>query len=79
MLDMVGKFDPESGFERIGFALQTMAAIEVGQWDAARKHLYVGDDMGHVYRFTDDTGGWEYLGRLDFLAGGEAFITGYDS
>jgi hypothetical protein len=69
VLDVVWKFDPESGFERTGFALQTMAAIEVGQWDAAGEHLYVSDDMGHVYRFTDATAGWEYLGRPDFPAG----------
>ena len=69
VLDVVWKFDPESGFVRTEFALQALAAIEVGQWDASRERLYVSDDMGHVYRFTDATGEWDYLGRPEFPAG----------
>mgnify|MGYP000494151238 CR=1 FL=1 len=69
MLDSVWRYNPDSGFEDTGFALQTMAAIEVGQWNSAHDRLYVSDDMGHIYRFTDATTTWEYLGRPDFPAG----------
>ena len=69
VLDSVWRYNPDSGFEDTGFALQTLAAIEVGQWNSARDTLYVSDDMGHIYRFTDATATWEYLGRPDFPAG----------
>ena len=69
VLDSVWRYTPDTGFDDTGFALQTMAAIEVGQWNADRDRLYVSDDMGHVYRFTDATATWEYLGRPDFPAG----------
>jgi outer membrane protein assembly factor BamB len=69
VLDSVWRYRPDSGFEDTGFALQTLAAIEVGQWNSAHDTLYVSDDMGHIYRFTDATVTWEYLGRPDFPAG----------
>ncbi len=69
VLDSVWRYTPDSGFEDTGFTLETMAAIEVGQWNAAHDTLYVSDDMGHIYRFTDATMTWEYLGRPDFPAG----------
>ncbi len=69
VLDSVWRYNPDSGFEDTGFALETLAAIEVGQWNAAHDRLYVSDDMGHIYRFTDATMTWEYLGRPDFPAG----------
>jgi hypothetical protein len=69
VLDSVWRYRPDSGFEDTGFALQTLAAIEAGQWNSARDTLYVSDDMGHIYRFTDATLTWEYLGRPDFPAG----------
>lgn len=69
VLDSVWRYTPDSGFEDTGFALQTLAAIEVGQWNSAHDTLYVSDDMGHIYRFTDATMTWEYLGRPDFPAG----------
>jgi hypothetical protein len=69
VLDSVWRYTPDSGFEDTGFALQTLAAIEVGQWNSAHDRLYVSDDMGHIYRFTDATMAWEYLGRPDFPAG----------
>jgi hypothetical protein len=69
VLDSVWRYTPDSGFEDTGFALQTLAAIEVGQWNSAHDTLYVSDDMGHIYRFTDATATWEYLGRPDFPAG----------
>jgi len=69
VLDSVWRYNPDSGFEDTGFALQTLAAIEVGQWNSAGDTLYVGDDMGHIYRFTDATTTWEYLGRPGFPAG----------
>lgn len=69
VLDTVWRYVPDVGFEDTGFALQTLAAIEVGQWDAAREQLYVSDDMGHIYRFTDTPARWEYLGRPGFPAG----------
>lgn len=73
VLDSVWRYDPSSGFEDTGFELQALAAIEVGQWNAAGNILYVSDDMGHIYRFSDQIGEadvtWEYLGRPDFPAG----------
>ncbi|MDX1747309.1 MAG: hypothetical protein R3324_15335, partial [Halobacteriales archaeon] len=69
VLDSVWRYSPGSGFEDTGFALQTLAAIEVGQWTSARDQLYVADDMGHIYRFTDADATWGYLGRPDFPAG----------
>ncbi len=69
VLDSVWRYTPDSGFEDTGFALETLAAIEVGQWNAAHDTLYVSDDMGHIYRFTDPAATWEYLGRPDFPAG----------
>ncbi len=69
VLDSVWRYTPDTGFEDTGFALQTLAAIEVGQWNSAHDTLYVSDDMGHIYRFTDATATWEYLGRPDFPAG----------
>ena len=69
VLDTVWKYDPQAGFEKTDFRLEALSAIEVGQWDSERQNLYVSDDMGHIYRFTDVDGSWEYLGRPDFPAG----------
>lgn len=69
VLDSVWRYTPDSGFEDTGFALETLAAIEVGQWNSAHDTLYVSDDMGHIYRFADATATWKYLGRPDFPAG----------
>ena len=69
VLDSVWRYSPDSGFEDTGFELQTLAAIEVGQWNTTHDTLYVSDDMGHIYRFTDAGATWEYLGRPDFPAG----------
>lgn len=69
VLESVWRYHPDSGFEATGYALETLAAIEVGQWNAAHDTLYVSDDMGHIYRFTDPTASWEYLGRPAFPAG----------
>jgi hypothetical protein len=70
VLDSVWRYTPDTGFDDTGFALETMAAIEVGQWNATHDTLYVSDDMGHIYRFTDTaTPTWEYVGRPDFPAG----------
>ena len=69
VLSAVWKYDPQAGFEKTDFQLEALSAIEVGQWDSERQNLYVSDDMGHIYRFTDADGSWEYLGRPDFPAG----------
>lgn len=70
VLDSVWRYTPGAGFDATGFELQTLAAIEVGQWNATGDVLYVADDMGHIYRFTDTaTPTWEYLGWPEFPAG----------
>lgn len=69
VLDSVWRYVPDSGFEDTGFPLQTLGAIEVGQWNGTRERLYVSDDMGHIYRFTDADRTWQYLGRPGFPAG----------
>ena len=69
VLSSVWKYDPSTGFQKTEFQLQTLSAIEVGQWDSERQKLYVSDDMGHIYQFTDANGSWKYLGRPDFPAG----------
>ena len=69
VLDSVWRYTADTGFEDTGFALEALAAIEVGQWNSAHDTLYVSDDMGHIYRFIDATATWEYIGRPDFPAG----------
>lgn len=71
VLDSVWRYTPGVGFEDTGFELQTLGAIEVGQWNAHRDRLYVSDDMGNIYRFTDADRSWEFLGRPDFPMGEE--------
>jgi hypothetical protein len=40
--------------------------MEVGQWERTNERLYVSDDQGHIYRFTDADASWEFLGRPGF-------------
>ena len=40
--------------------------MEVGQWERTNERLYVSDDQGHIYRFTDANSSWEFLGRPAF-------------
>ncbi|MBN2657370.1 MAG: PQQ-like beta-propeller repeat protein [Spirochaetales bacterium] len=69
LLDHVWFYDPATGFGETDFSLQGAYAIEVGQWDKYHEHLYASDDLGHIYRFTDENASWEYLGRPGFYEG----------
>jgi len=69
ILDSIWRYVPNKGFEDTGFKLETLGAIEVGQWNPSGDTLYVSDDMGHIYRFINKDQSWEYLGRPGFPAG----------
>lgn len=60
-------YDPATGFGELqDFPLQGPNAMEVGQWDRAGEILYTADDQGNVYRFTDATASWSFVGRPNF-------------
>lgn len=59
-------YDPVEGFGETSFMLNGANALEVGQWDRTHERLYVSDDQGNIYRFTDETATWEYLGAPGF-------------
>jgi hypothetical protein len=67
IFDHIWFYDPDTGFGELqNFALQGANAMEVGQWERTNKRLYVSDDQGHIYRFTDANSSWEFLGRPAF-------------
>ena len=67
VFDHIWFYDPDTGFGELqNFALQGPNAMEVGQWERTNERLYVSDDQGHIYRFTDADASWEFLGRPGF-------------
>ena len=67
IFDHIWFYDPNTGFGELqNFALQGPNAMEVGQWERTNERLYVSDDQGHIYRFTDANSSWEFLGRPAF-------------
>ena len=48
--------------------------MEVGQWERSNERLYVSDDQGHIYRFTDANSSWEFLGRPEFSSSLKTWI-----
>lgn len=69
--DHVWYYDPATGFGELpGFQLQGPNAMEVGQWDRKREVLYTADDQGNIYRFTDATASWSFVGQPDFAGVG---------
>jgi hypothetical protein len=67
VFDHIWFYDPDTGFGELqNFALQGPNAMEVGQWERTNERLYVSDDQGHIYRFTDTNSSWEFLGRPAF-------------
>ena len=67
IFDHIWFYDPDTGFGELqNFALQGPNAMEVGQWDRTHEQVYVSDDQGHIYRFTDANSSWEFLGRPAF-------------
>jgi hypothetical protein len=67
VFDHIWFYDPDTGFGELqNFALQGPNAMEVGQWERSNERLYVSDDQGHIYRFTDADASWEFLGRPGF-------------
>lgn len=54
--------------ERKDWALQEPRAIETGQWSADRKHCFLADDAGRIYRFDREGPGWTCLGRIEASA-----------
>ena len=67
IFDHIWFYDPVTGFGELpSFALQGPNAMEVGQWERTNERLYVSDDQGHIYRFTDANSSWEFLGRPAF-------------
>ncbi|MBI9099650.1 MAG: hypothetical protein JEY91_14315 [Spirochaetaceae bacterium] len=73
IFDSVWYYDPDTGFGDTTFPLQGANAIEVGQWDREHEQLYVSDDQGQIYRFTDEGPTWEYLGAPGFKSAGTDF------
>ena len=67
--DHVWYYDPTTGFgQLLDFPLEGANALEVGQWDRTGDFLYTADDQGHIYRFTDATASWTFVGQPDFGA-----------
>lgn len=67
VFDHIWFYDPITGFGELqNFELQGPNAMEVGQWERTNERLYVSDDQGHIYRFTDADASWEFLGRPGF-------------
>lgn len=67
IFDHIWFYDPATGFGELeNFELQGPNAMEVGQWERTNERLYVSDDQGHIYRFTDADASWEFLGRPGF-------------
>ena len=65
--DHVWYYDPVTGFGELqDFPLQGPNAMEVGQWDRTGEILYTADDQGNIYRFTDATASWSFVGRPNF-------------
>lgn len=65
--DRVWYYDPLTGFGELqDFPLQGPNAMEVGQWDRTGEILYTADDQGNIYRFTDATASWSFVGRPNF-------------
>jgi hypothetical protein len=68
-------YDPDTGFGELqNFALEGPNAMEVGQWERNNERLYVSDDQGHIYRFTDANSSWEFLGRPAFSSSLKTWI-----
>lgn len=59
-------YDPgENKFiDRKDWQLQEPRAIETCQWTEDRKHCFLADDLGRIYRFDDQEPSWSYLGQL---------------
>lgn len=65
--DHVWYYDPGTGFGELpSFTLQGPNAMEVGQWDRTGEFLYTADDQGNIYRFTDATASWSFVGQPNF-------------
>ena len=65
--DRVWYYDPTTGFGELpSFPLEGPNALEVGQWDRTGEVLYTADDQGNIYRFTDATASWSFVGRPDY-------------
>ena len=50
--------------ERKDWELVEARAIETGQWNRERTRCYLADDLGRVYRYSEDGPKWEQLGAL---------------
>ena len=75
VFDHIWFYDPDTGFGELqNFALQGPNAMEVGQWERTNERLYVSDDQGHIYRFTDANSSWEFLGRPGFSSSLKTWI-----
>jgi hypothetical protein len=75
VFDHIWFYDPDTGFGELqNFALQGPNAMEVGQWERNNERLYVSDDQGHIYRFTDANSSWEFLGRPGFSSSLKTWI-----
>ena len=75
VFDHIWFYDPNAGFGELeNFALQGPNAMEVGQWERTNERLYVSDDQGHIYRFTDANSSWEFLGRPGFSSSLKTWI-----
>jgi hypothetical protein len=75
VFDHIWFYDPDTGFGELqNFALQGPNAMEVGQWERTNERLYVSDDQGHIYRFTDTNSSWEFLGRPGFSSSLKTWI-----
>ena len=75
VFDHIWFYDPDTGFGELqNFPLQGPNAMEVGQWERTHERLYVSDDQGHIYRFTDANSNWEFLGRPGFSSSLKTWI-----
>lgn len=73
--DHVWYYDPTTGFGELNdFSLQGANAIEVGQWDRKHENLYVSDDQGNIYRFSDSKASWTFLGRPSFSSAAKTWV-----
>jgi hypothetical protein len=63
-------YDPAQGFgERRDWQLREPRALDNGGCTLDGKRCFLGDDAGHIYRFSDDGPSWSYIGQVAIAEG----------